>query len=263
MQNALRVGTRMSERRVAFVTGASAGIGAATARALGALGWSVGIGARRTERLEAVAADIDAAGGHAFAHVLDVSDPASLQKFFDAAEQALGPVDVLVNNAGVCHPGLLHEVAPEDLEDELKTNLLGPILLSRLAIKSLLARSAPGDVVFVSSENAVRPRTFQVGYTSTKTGMEAVAAVLRMELERTGIRATVVRPGPTGTEFGHDWEPEVIQRLVESWKYWGLYRYMDSLPPESVAHAVKTVVTAPAGTHFDCIEVMPQPPAET
>ena len=72
----------------------------------------------------------------------------------------------------------------------------------------------------------------------------------------------MVRPGPTGTEFGHDWEPELIQRLLESWQYWGLYRYADGLPPESVAHAVKTVVTAPPGTHFDCIEVMPQPPAE-
>ena len=262
MNNAPPTGSSMAESRVVFVTGASSGIGAATARALGALGWSVAIGARRAERLEPVAADIEAAGGRAFAHALDVADSASLQSFFEAAEQALGPVDVLVNNAGVCHPGLLHEVEPEDLEDELKTNLLGPLLLSRLAVQSLLARRAPGDLVFVSSENAVRPRTFQVGYTATKTGMEAVAAVLRMELERTGIRATVVRPGPTGTEFGHDWEPELIQRLLESWQYWGLYRYADGLPPESVAHAVKTVVTAPPGTHFDCIEVMPQPPAE-
>lgn len=253
----------MAEPRVALVTGASSGIGAATARALGALGWSVAIGARREERLAPVAAEIESAGGRAFADTLDVGDSASLHAFFEAAEQALGPVDVLVNNAGVCHPGLLHEVEPSDLEDELKTNLLGPLLLSRLAVKSLLARGAAGDLVFVSSENAVRPRPFQVGYTATKTGMEAVAGVLRMELERTGIRATVVRPGPTGTEFGHDWAPELLERLIESWKYWGLFRYMDWLPPESVAQAVMTVVTTPPGTHFDCIEVMPQPPSET
>lgn len=253
----------MSESRVAFVTGASSGIGAATARALGALGWSIAIGARRAERLDAVATDIEAAGGRAFAHPLDVGETASLEQFFREAEQSLGPVDVLVNNAGVCHPGLLHEVEPADLENELKTNLLGPLLLSRLAIQSLLARGAAGDLVFVSSENAVRPRTFQAGYTATKTGMEALASVLRMELERTGIRATVVRPGPTGTEFGHNWDPGLIARLLESWKYWGLFRHTDWLPAKSVAHAVQTVVTAPAGTHFDCIEVMPQPPAES
>lgn len=230
---------------------------------LGALGWSVAIGARRPERLEPVAAEIEASGGRAFAQRLDVGDSESLEEFFEATERALGPVDVLVNNAGVCHPGLLHETEPDDLHDELKTNLLGPLLLSRLAIRSLLARGAAGDLVFVSSENAVRPRTFQVGYTATKTGMEAVASVLRMELEYTGIRATVVRPGPTGTEFGHNWDAGLIARLLESWKYWGLFRHTDWLPPESVAHAVKTVVTAPVGTHFDCIEVMPQPPAKS
>ena len=76
---------------------------------LGALGWSVAIGARRPERLEPVAAEIEASGGRAFAQRLDVGDSESLEEFFEATERALGPVDVLVNNAGVCHPGLLHE----------------------------------------------------------------------------------------------------------------------------------------------------------
>jgi NAD(P)-dependent dehydrogenase (short-subunit alcohol dehydrogenase family) len=254
------VSAAVAAPRVCLVTGASAGIGAAIARALGALGWPVALGARRPDRLERAAAEVAAAGGRPFAHPLDVSDPASLDAFFDAAERALGPVDVLVNNAGLCRPGLLHEVAPEDLAREVATNLLGPVLLARRAVRSMLEGKRAGDLVFVSSENAVRARPYQVGYTATKAGLEGAARALRLELEGTGIRATVVRPGPTGTEFARGWERGVLERLLDSWRQLGVQRHLRWMPPESVASVVLAAVTAPRGTHLDEIQLMPEAP---
>ncbi|MDJ0868875.1 MAG: SDR family NAD(P)-dependent oxidoreductase, partial [Myxococcota bacterium] len=248
--------------RTALVTGASAGIGAAIARALGALGWRVAVGGRREDRLAEVARDVEKAGGTAFAAPVEVSDPASLDAWFDASEAALGPLDVLVSNVAICVPGLLHELEPADIERELVTNLRAPMLLARRAIRSLRAREAPGDLVFVSSENAIRPRPFQAGYTATKMGVEGLAQVLRMELEGTGIRSTIVRPGPTGTEFARDWDEGVLQRLLRAWRYWGLQRHLRWMPPESVARAVVATVTAPPGTHFDVVQVMPEAPPE-
>jgi NAD(P)-dependent dehydrogenase (short-subunit alcohol dehydrogenase family) len=249
--------------RVALVAGASSGIGAAVARAFGALGWPVALGARRGEKLREVALEVEKAGGRAFAHALDLASPASIDAFFDAAERALGPADVLVDNAGICVPGLLHEVRPEDLAAELATNLLGPMLLARRAVASLLARGAPGDLVFVSSENAVSPRPFQAGYTASKWGLEGLARVLRMELEGSGIRSTIVRPGPTApTDFARGWEPALVKKLLVTWKQWGVQRHLRWMPPESVAQAVVTAVTAPPGTHLDVIQVMPEGPPE-
>ena len=249
--------------RTVILAGASSGIGAAIARSFGALGWPVALGARRTDKLLDVAVEVEKAGGRAFAHPLDLALPASIDAFFDAAERALGPVDVLVANAGICVPGLLHEVEPADFEREIATNLVGPGLLARRAVASLLAREAPGDLVFVSSENAVAPRPFQAGYTASKWGLEGLARTLRLELEGTGVRSTIVRPGPTApTDFARGWDPALVKRLLTTWKYFGIQRHLRWMPPESVARAVVAAVTAPAGTHADVIQLMPEAPPE-
>lgn len=248
---------------VAIVTGASSGIGEATARELAEAGFTVALGARRTQRLDTVVAGIHTAGGEAFGHVIDLCDGDSVDAFFHAVETELGPADVLVNNAGICRPALFEEGDSGDLEVEVATNVLGPARLTRHVVRSLRSRRAPGDLVFISSENAVVPRTFQVGYTLTKMGIEGLAAVLRMELEGTGIRSTVVRPGPTDSEFGHDWPAPLLERILGSWKYWGVQRHLQMLPAQSVASAVRAVVQAPRGTHFDLLEVMPEGPEES
>ena len=255
--------TSESRQRVALVTGASSGIGAATALALASHGCKVAIGARRLERLDEVARQIGERGAEVFAQALDVTVPDSIEAFYSAAENALGAIDVVVNNAGICRPGLLHETEEGDLEAEVEVNLLGPMRLARLAIRRMLADKRSGDLVFISSENAVVPRTFQIGYTATKMGLEGVARVLRMELEGSGIRSTIVRPGPTGSEFGHDWDPGLIKRVLDSWKYWGVQRHFEMLPAESVAQAVVTAVFAPPGTQLDVIQVMPEGPSSS
>jgi len=247
----------MSAPRTAVVTGASSGIGAAIARALGALGWSVALGARRTHLLREVATGVEAAGGRAFAHALDVTDGTSIDAFFAATEAALGAVDVLVSNAGIGVPGLLHEVPVADLERELSTNLLGPMLITRRALPSMLARRR-GDLIFISSMNVVDPRPFQLGYTAGKAGLEGMAHVLRKDLEGTGVRATIVRPGPTRSEFGSGWEPDILVRLLDAWRHWGYLRHLDMMAGKQVALAVVAAVTAPPGLHMDVIQVSPE-----
>lgn len=247
------------EPRVAVVTGASSGIGAATARALAALGWPVALGARRGERLAEVAREIDDAGGRAFAHALDVTRPASIDAFFAAVEGELGPAGVVVSNAGVGIPRLLHEATPEELDTEVRTNLLGAAWVARRAVPRLLERGR-GDLVFVSSQNAVEPRTFQAAYSASKAGVEALARALRMELEGTGVRVAVVRPGPTGSEFGSGYGGDTARRLLESWKYWGVMRQLHWMAAERVAEAVVAVVTAAPGAHLELVQVMPENP---
>jgi NAD(P)-dependent dehydrogenase (short-subunit alcohol dehydrogenase family) len=247
--------------RVALVTGASSGFGAAIARALGALGWPVAIGARRADKLADVAREIGDAGGTSFAHPLDVAKPDSLEEFFAATERAFGAPEVIVSNAGIGVPGLFHEVSAESLRSEIETNLMGTLLVVRRALPALLARQQ-GDIVFVTSLNATLPRPFQVGYTASKAGVEGAARALQMELEGTGVRASIVRPGPARTEMGWDWDPAVLKPMLTSWKRWGILRHDNYMKPESIAAAVVAVVTAPPGVHLDLVQVNPEGPVE-
>lgn len=242
--------------RTAIVTGASSGIGAAIARACGARGWSVALGARRTDRLEAVAREVEAAGGKGLAYALDVRDSGSIDAFFAATERAFGPVDLVVSNAGLGRPGLLHEIDVDEIRTELDTNLLGPILVARRAIPAMIERGQ-GDLVFISSMNVVAARPFQLGYTASKAGLEGVAQTLRMDLEGTGVRSIIVRPGPAKSEFGMRWGPDILGRVLESWKQWGFLRYWATLEAAAIAAAVMSAVTAPPEANVDLIQVTP------
>ena len=129
--------------RTAIVTGATAGIGLAIAEAFGALGWRVAIGARREDRLDDAVAAVARAGGRGFGHVLDVTDPASVDAFVTAAEKALGPIDVLVNNAGlVASPGRCTSCARSRSASTLETGLLGSLLMSRRVLAATAAGAA-------------------------------------------------------------------------------------------------------------------------
>jgi NAD(P)-dependent dehydrogenase (short-subunit alcohol dehydrogenase family) len=249
----------MERPRTAIVTGATSGIGRAIAEAFGARGWRVAIGARREDRLDDAAAAVAVAGGRGFGHVLDVSDPASVDAFVTAAEKALGPIDVLVNNAGVSKPGPLHESSPEQIAEAIATGLLGSLLMSRRVLGSLLPAGRPGDIVFVSSRAAVVPWPRQVPYTAAKAGLEAAAAALRVELAGTGVRSLIVRVGDTvATEFASGWGPAELAAVA----YWSKLGLLAGswLQPAQVADAVVAAVTSPRGVSLETVVVNPEPP---
>jgi len=126
-------------------------------------------------------------------------------------------------------------------------------------LPSMLARRS-GTLIFVSSMNVVQPRPLQIGYTAAKAGVEGVAHTLRLDLEGTGVRSLIVRPGPTRSEFGFGWAPAMLVRVIESWQRWGLMRHNDMLDPEHIAAAVVSAATAPAAAHLDVIQLNPTGP---
>jgi NAD(P)-dependent dehydrogenase (short-subunit alcohol dehydrogenase family) len=246
--------------RVAAVTGASAGIGRAIAVALAGLGWPVAVGARRVEQLEETAQLVAGAGGRPFAHALDVCDAGSIDDFVGAVGRALGPIDVLVNNAGVAAPGLLHEMADDDHARILATNLLGPILLTKRVVASLRARGAPGDIVFISSDTTQHPRPYLGTYGVSKAGVEALASVLALECEDVAIRSSVVRLGPTMTGFAEGWGLDQFAEIIPQWNRFGIQRHFGTMRPDDVARSVVSAVTVPRHVWVPLVEVQPLPP---
>ncbi|MGB8649821.1 MAG: SDR family oxidoreductase [Mycobacteriales bacterium] len=247
-------------QRPAVVTGASSGIGEATARALAELGHPVVLGARRLERCEKVAAEIAEAGGRAVGLALDLADEGSVAAFATAAEQAFGPVEVLVSNAGAQQPATAMEATSAQLLEHLQVNALGTLLLAQVLGRGMVARGR-GDLVFVTSEVVRAPRPGVAPYVASKFAVEGLVASLQRELEGTGVRVSCIRPGQTMTEMGWDWDPAVTDELLRSWAKWGLARHPHFLPPSGVAAAVTAVVGAPPGVCFAFVDVEPVPPA--
>lgn len=247
----------MSERRTVIITGASSGIGAATALEFARQGWSVALGARRVERLEKVAREAEAAGGDAFVHALDVVDAASIDAFCCAAREALGPIDVLVNNAGQNLLAQVREASDEELRSDVEINLLGAMWMTRRILPGMLEQRR-GDVVFIGSDTALRPRPYQAAYCAAKAGLESFARVLEMETEGTGVRSILVRVGPTASEIGNGMHPDRIHGALEAWKYWGVLRHLHWMPAESVARAIVRTVSVPVEESYSpVVEVQP------
>jgi len=248
--------------RVAVVTGASAGIGRAIAVALGGLGWTVAVGARRVAQLDETAKLVVDAGGTPFVHPLDVTDPDSIDAFCASVRAHAGAIQVLVNNAGTALPGAIHDMSDDDHRRIVETNLLGPILLTRRVVSQLRADEAPGDVIFISSDATVHMRPSLATYLSTKAGVEAFAQTLALECEGVGIRSSIVRVGPTLTGFADDWDLAIFDELMPRWQRFGIQRHFNTMQPEDVARAVVTVVTAPAHMWVPIVEVQPNPPVD-
>ena len=184
---------------VAIVTGASRGIGAATARRLARDGFAVVVNyVRGREAAEAVVRDIEAAGGRAVAAEADIGAPEGAARLFDAAEQAFGGADVLVNNAGIMTLGPIAEVADTDLEAQVALNLLGVARGMREAARRL--RDGGRIVSFSSSVVGLYQPGYGV-YAATKAAVEALTHVLAKELGPRGITVNAVAPGPVETDF--------------------------------------------------------------
>jgi NADP-dependent 3-hydroxy acid dehydrogenase YdfG len=249
------------DRRPAVVAGASSGIGAAVARALGAAGYPVALGARRVERCEQLAAELRAAGGEAFVHPLDVTDPASVEAFAKAVTEKLGDVEVLVASAGTMPNGAVVDLDPGDLAAALDVNVVGVLRLLRAFLPPMIGRRR-GDVVIVSSEVLEHPRPLVGAYSAGKWATEGLARTLQMELEGSGVRASIVRPGSTATEIATGWDMADAMKAVEYGRRFGTLRHFAFLPPEAVARTVAHVVGAPRGVHVALSYVTPEAPVD-
>ncbi|MEB2312726.1 MAG: SDR family NAD(P)-dependent oxidoreductase [Sorangiineae bacterium] len=222
--------------KIAVITGASSGIGAATARTLAALGASLRLGARRLERVEALASEL---GGGASAHALDVTVPESCRAFTEWATGDAAGVDILVNNAGLAR-GLAPVVDSDerDWREMLESNLMGLMRVTRLFLPSFIARDA-GDIVHVGSVAGLQPYAKGAAYCASKAAVESFAQALRLELFGTRIRQLVIEPGLVETEFS------VVRFHGDAERAGAVYSGVDPLTAADVADCIGFAVTRP------------------
>ena len=231
---------------VAVVTGASSGIGAATAVALGAAGYEVVLGARRVDKLNDVAHRIGDAGGSARVVELDVTD----QDTVDALAAAVAQCDVLVNNAG---GALGMESVEGAVEDKWRwmyeVNVLGTLRVTRALLPAL--KVAKGAVITIGSIAARQNYPGGAGYNAAKHGERALTEVLRQEIAVDGVRVTEIDPGRVHTDFSlvrFDGDADKAERV---------YQGVESLTAQDVADVITFVATRPAHVNIDFLQITP------
>lgn len=220
---------------VVLITGASSGIGAACARAFAREGARVGLVARRHDRLDAVAREIESSGGGALALPADVSDGEQVRKAVDQIIAQWDRIDVLINNAGYGLIGSVEATTPEEFQRIFAVNVMGMVLATQ-AVLPVMKKAQRGHIINVSSVAGRRGSPQRAAYGITKFGMVAFSEALRGEVREHGIHVTVVYPGfTTMTEF-QDAEIKKEARLLP---------LGPSQPAERVARAIARVVRRP------------------
>jgi NADP-dependent 3-hydroxy acid dehydrogenase YdfG len=238
--------------KTAAITGASSGIGEATALALAGEGAAVAIGARREDRLSALAERISSGGGKALPIAVDVADEDSARSFVERAGSELGSLDILVNNAGVMLLGPVVGAPTDQWRTMVNVNLLGLLYCTHAALP-IMGEAGSGHIVNVSSVAGRSANAGSAVYNLTKFGVGAFSEALRQEVSPLGIRTTVIEPGFVDTELqGHNEHPAVRE---------GIEKMRSSLPEvlkaDDIAAAILYAVTRPQ--RVDVNEVLIRP----
>jgi NADP-dependent 3-hydroxy acid dehydrogenase YdfG len=237
------------------ITGASSGIGEATALTLAKAGASVALGARRKDRIDALAARIEDEGGTAVALEVDVSDEAAARGFVEAAHERLGRLDTLVNNAGVMLLGPVEQADSEDWRTMVNVNLLGLMYCTHAALPIMLGQES-GDIVNISSVAGRFARAGNAVYAATKFGVGAFSEGLRNEVTERGVRVTLIEPGFVDTELqGHN-TGEVLETLEAMREH-----LRDPLRAQDIANGILYAVSQPP--HVSINEVLIRPTRQT
>jgi 3-oxoacyl-[acyl-carrier protein] reductase len=191
--------------RVALVTGASSGLGVRFAEVMAANGAAVGLVARRRDRLDAVRARIETAGGRGVAVDADVSDRAAIARAFDAVEAAFGTVTILVNNAGIAHAGRAVELSEAEWRRVLAIDLDAAFFCAQEAARRMLAAGLPGAIVNIASVIAFGASKGVIAYAVAKAGIVQMTKALGLELAFKGIRVNAIAPGWFVTDLNRDY----------------------------------------------------------
>jgi len=224
--------------RVVVITGASSGLGEATARYLAERGAAVVLGARRAERLQALVDEITRAGGKASAVVTDVTDPLQVQALVDAAVDTHGRVDVILNNAGVMPHSPLERRKIDDWNRTIDINIKG-VLYGIAAALPHMQRQRAGHIINVSSVAGHKVGKNNAVYAATKTAVRVITEGLRQEVKPWNLRTTIISPGAVATELPNSvTEADVAKGIGQFYEEY-------AIPAESFARAVAFAISQP------------------
>jgi NADP-dependent 3-hydroxy acid dehydrogenase YdfG len=241
--------------RVAVVTGASSGIGAATAKRLAASGAQVAVLARRADRLETLVKEIEQAGGTALALPVDVTDAAALRTTAERIADELGTVDLLFTNAGVMLPAPVEELPVQQWQHQIDLNVTGLMNTIGAFVPQLIAAAAEkglADLVNTSSIAAQNIFPNFAVYSGTKAYVTHLSRTLRAELGAKDVRVSAIEPGIVGTEL----QSHVTDAGARDWLD-GSKQAMTWLEPEDIAEAVAFLAEQPARVNLQQITIMP------
>lgn len=237
--------------KVVLVTGASSGIGEATARELAGAGATVVIGARRVERLQALKQEIEAAGGAAMARELDVTSRESVRAFVEAAQAEFGRVDVIVNNAGVMPLSPLAALKVDEWDQMIDVNIRG-VLHGIAAALPIMEAQGYGQIVNIASTAGHQVIPTAAVYCATKHAVRVISEALRQETDK--VRVTVVSPGVTVSELAHTITHAETAAFIDEYR-------KKAIPPEAIARAVRFAIEQPGDV--DVNEILVRPTATT
>ena len=224
--------------KVVVITGASSGLGEATARLLSAQGASVVLGARRVDRLQSLANELTASGGKALVIATDVTHCDQVKRLVDAAVQTYGRIDVMINNAGLMPQSPLERLKIEEWDRTIDVNIKG-VLYGIAAVLPQMKRQKAGHIINVSSVAGHKVGPGFAVYAATKHAVRALSEGLRQEVKPYNIRTTVISPGAVATELPNSvTEPDIGERIHKFYKE-------IAIPAESFARAVAFAMSQP------------------
>lgn len=236
--------------KVVVITGASSGLGEAAARRLSALGAPVVLGARRRERLTALAGELAGKGAKATTVVTDVTDRAQVQRLVDAAVTTYGRVDVMINNAGLMPQSPLGRLKTSEWDRMIDVNIKG-VLYGIAAALPYMERQKSGHFINVASVAGHKVRAGGAVYSATKHAVRVISEGLRQEVKPFGIRTTVISPGAVDTELPHTiTEPDVAERMNK-------FYAEQAISADSFARAVIFAISQP--DDMDVNEILYRP----
>ncbi|WP_423140739.1 SDR family oxidoreductase [Parablastomonas sp. CN1-191] len=241
------------EGKVVVITGASSGLGESTARHLASLGAKVVLGARRTDRLEALVDEIEAAGGDALAIATDVTDRAQVANLIDRAVRTYGCIDVLINNAGIMPLSALESLKVDEWDSMIDVNIKG-VLYGIAAVLPYMKEQKSGHVISTASVAGHLIFPASAVYSGTKFAVRAICEGFRQEVKAYNIRTTILSPGAVKTELLDHITDEAVQGANQ--------KFVDSvgISPESFASMVAFVIGQPEDV--DVNEIIFRPTAQ-